>query len=130
VRALPAEAAAAILDEDASLGGARALQAELRPFTDDMRVLRAAPLPVPQVPFTIISGTRRPRLGAALRAALVDAHARRAANAPLGRHVRAERSTHYVPTSEPELVAREILRVVDQVATSRAARTGPKIAAD
>jgi pimeloyl-ACP methyl ester carboxylesterase len=128
VRSLPAEAAAAILDEDASLAGARALQAELRPFTDDMRALRDAPLPVPQVPLTILSGTRRTRVGAALRAALIGVHQRRAASAPLGRHVRAERSTHYVPISEPELVVHEILRVVGDAAASRAA--APAIAVD
>jgi len=117
VRGLPPEAAAAILAEDASLEGARTLQSELRPFTADMRALRDEPPPAPDIPFTTISGTRPTRVGAAQRADLVAAHARRAASAPRGRHVRAEHSTHYVLWSEPELVVDEILRVVDAVAT-------------
>jgi len=125
VRALPAEAAAGVLTEDASLAGAHTFQAELRPFTGDMRALRDAPLPAPQVPLTVVSGARRPRVGASLRAALVAAHERRASSAVLGRHVRAARSTHYVMLSEPELVVREILHVVDQVAASRAPARAP-----
>jgi len=117
VRGLPPEAAAAILAEDASLQGVRTLQSELRPFTADLRALRDAPPPAPDVPFTTISGTRPTRVGAAQRAQLVAAHERRAASAPRGRHVRAQRSTHYVLWSEPELVVDEILRVVDEVAT-------------
>jgi pimeloyl-ACP methyl ester carboxylesterase len=128
-RPLPPEAAAAVLAEDASLAGARTFQAELRPFTTDLRALRDARPPAPDVPLTIVSGTRPPRVGAALRAALVAAHERRVASAPLGRHVRAERSTHYVMLSEPELVVREILRVVDRVAASRGAQPRPEPAA-
>ena len=36
-----------------------------------------------------------------------------AAAAPTGWHVPAERSSHYVPFTEPDLVVDEVLRVID-----------------
>ena len=63
------------------------------------------------VPVTWISGTKRPRLAAAVRTCLVAAHRASAAAHPGGRHVEAPHSGHYVLWSEPELVIAEVLRI-------------------
>ncbi|MEU8632114.1 hypothetical protein AB0C38_08110 [Amycolatopsis sp. NPDC048633] len=48
----------------------------------------------------------------AMRAAATASHAHRAAVTG-GRHVIAERSGHYVPVTEPEVIAEEILRLLE-----------------
>jgi len=114
VTALPPDVAARYVDENSTVVAARTLQAEGRTFNADLARLRDDPLPAPDVPTTLISGTEQPRAGAARRAAIVDAHARRAASLPRGRHVRAERSGHNVMFSEPEVVVAEIERILDE----------------
>lgn len=117
-RGLPPDALRAAGAESGSVAAARAQQQELASCDADLRRLRDAPHPPPAVPITLISGTRRPRLrGAAQRRdCLVAAHERRAAAAPQGRHVRAERSEHMVMVTEPELVVGEIERLIDAAA--------------
>ncbi len=112
VRPLPLDLANELLREDSGLEAAWTFASELEPFADDMRELREAPAESLDIPVSVISGTLRPRFGVVVRTALVDAHERRAAALPRGRHVRAERSGHYVLLTEPELVIDEILRVV------------------
>lgn len=63
----------------------------------------------------MISGAKSGALGRRRRTALIAAHQARAEAAPQGRHVLATRSAHLVPLTEPELVADEILRIVDAV---------------
>jgi pimeloyl-ACP methyl ester carboxylesterase len=116
VRPLPGEVAAELALEDASVGSARTMRSELVPFTDDMRRLRERSFDRPEIPMTVISGALLPKRGAAIRAGIVDAHARRAASLPHGRHVRAERSGHYVLVTEPDVVVREILAIVRELA--------------
>lgn len=110
---LPDGSAAAMRTVDGTVAAARTQQAELRRHIDDLRRLLAAPPALPEVPVTYISGTRITRSERGRRPQLVAAHAAAAAALPLGRHVRAERSSHHVPFTEPELVADEVLRVVD-----------------
>jgi len=111
-RRLPPTARAEMARECSTVASARAFQAEVASVTDDLRRLREAPVDVGEVPVTVISGTRKVRLGGAVRAGLIDAHRRRAAGLPGGRHVRAEGSAHMVPFTEPELVAAEVLSLL------------------
>jgi pimeloyl-ACP methyl ester carboxylesterase len=104
-----------MVEEDATPDAARAFRAELDPLMADLRRLRDTEAAATDRPTTLISGTKRVRFGAANRAALVDTHEQRAAALPNGRHVKAERSGHLVMLSEPDLVAAEILRVVEAV---------------
>jgi pimeloyl-ACP methyl ester carboxylesterase len=114
-RQLPPEARRAAAAESGSVAAARAQQRELAGCDADLRRLRDEPHPPPGVPVTVISGTKRPRLGASARRrdCLVAAHERRAAEYPRGRHVRAERSDHMVMITEPDLVTGEIVRLLD-----------------
>ena len=68
---------------------------------------------MPDVPVSVISGTVTTWIERARRPALVAANRETAAAFPQGRHARAERSSHYVPFTQPELVAAEVLRVVE-----------------
>jgi pimeloyl-ACP methyl ester carboxylesterase len=114
-RGLPPDALRALGAESGSVAAARAQAQELATCDADLRRLRDTPHPTPELPITLISGTRRPRLGSAARRrdCLVAAHERRAAAAPQGRHVRAERSEHMVMITEPDLVITEIARLLD-----------------
>ncbi len=113
---LPDAAAAGMRAVDGTVAAARTQQAELRHHVDDLRGLLAAPPALPRVPITYISGTRAARSERGRRPAVVAAHAAAADGLPLGRHVTADRSGHHVPVTEPDLVADEILRVVDAAA--------------
>jgi pimeloyl-ACP methyl ester carboxylesterase len=112
-RALPPEDAAAVRAEEGSPAHAQAYRAELAPSLDELRTLCDAPPSVPDVPITVISGTKSSALGRKRRTALIDAHRARADAAAQGRHVRADGSAHLVILTQPELVANEVLRVVD-----------------
>ncbi|WP_418061133.1 alpha/beta fold hydrolase [Pimelobacter simplex] len=60
-----------------------------------------------------VSGARTgDGMSAAIRAEANAAHAVRAARSPYGRHVLAERSGHYVPLTDPELIVEEVRRLV------------------
>lgn len=112
-RHLPPDAAACMRAEDASPIAIRASLAEMATWTQDLRRLRHDPPPPLDVPVTIISGGRSSRFDRSKRTALVEAHRASAAAAPNGRHVMAMSSSHSVPFTDPQLVADEILRVID-----------------
>jgi pimeloyl-ACP methyl ester carboxylesterase len=99
--------------EDATVAAARAHAAETVDATADLRALRDDPPALPDVPLTIVSGTRASRLERARREALVAAHAARAAAAPRGRYVTTPRAAHMVPFDDPEVVVREVERTLD-----------------
>jgi pimeloyl-ACP methyl ester carboxylesterase len=110
-KGLPADLRAELVASDGSVAGARAMGVEIVTLEADLRRLRDDPPSLPPVPATWISGTKRPRLGAAVRACLVAAHRGSAAAHPGGRHVEASRSGHHVLWSEPDLVVAEVLRL-------------------
>lgn len=63
-----------------------------------------------RVPITVVSGTKPLLVGA--RAALVGAHRATAAQHPGGRWVEAPTSRHLIPVTDPEIVAREVRRLL------------------
>jgi pimeloyl-ACP methyl ester carboxylesterase len=113
-RQLPAEARRGVVAESGTVAACRAHQRELAHFDADMARLRDRPHPAVTVALTIVSGTRRSHVQAAARRrdCLVAAHGRRVERVPKGRHVRAERSRHFVMFTEPRLVIREVLGVI------------------
>ncbi len=102
-----------LLTEDGTPAAVAAQLAELRSCTDDLRRLRAEPLALPDVPVTYISGGKTGFGERGRRGELVAAHRAAAAALPQGRHVLAEASSHYVPITEPEVIAAEIRRIVE-----------------
>lgn len=110
---LPEPAATALREEDGTLEATRVQMAELAGMVDDLRRLRDDPPKLPDVPVTLISGRRSGGLGGGGRASLNTAHRARAAALPHGRHIVAEKSGYLVPFTEPGLLVREILRIMD-----------------
>jgi pimeloyl-ACP methyl ester carboxylesterase len=110
---LPEPWASGLRAEDGTPAAVKEQLAELRASTDDLRRLRDEPLDLPDVPVSIISGTRTGFLERGLRGELVAAHRARADALPQGRHVTADQSSHYVPFTDPDLVVAEILRIVE-----------------
>jgi len=83
-------------------------------FIDDLYKFRADPPALGGIPVTVISGARTGSgMNATVRAAANASHEYRAEQSPQGRHVIAERSGHYVPITDPEIIAQEIHRLVD-----------------
>lgn len=113
---LPEDAARTMVAEDSSLEAARAMQAELASINEDLASLRDAPPALPDIPVTVITGTRPTRFGSAARRALLDAHRRRVKMLPRGRHVEASRSAHHVHLSEPDVVVGEVERLLADLA--------------
>ncbi|BBG02228.1 MULTISPECIES: alpha/beta fold hydrolase [Pseudonocardia] len=112
-RGLPADAAADLRTEWLSPAGVAGHLAEAASTVHDLRGLQADPPDTGTVPVTVISGAETSGLGRRSRAALNAAHAGRAGLGPERRHVLALRSGHLVPLTEPDLVAGEILRLVE-----------------
>ncbi|MFI6044034.1 alpha/beta fold hydrolase [Nocardia sp. NPDC051321] len=90
---------------------------QARTFIDELATWRDGSPDLGSVPVTVISGARAgDGMNAAIRAEAISAHAYRAAQSPHGRHVVAENSSHYVPVTEPDLIVREIARMIPSVA--------------
>ncbi|MGO2746884.1 alpha/beta fold hydrolase [Microbacterium sp.] len=86
-----------------------------RTFLDELHAWREMPPALGDIPVTIVSGglakagDGMPRR---VRTAAIASHSERAAQSPQGRHVIAERSGHYVPITEPALIAAEVRQLV------------------
>lgn len=105
VRAMPAEDAAQVCAAVGSVAAAKAQKAELRDF---IAGLRTTPLDLPNVPIRIISGTKNDKgESRAQRETVNNAHRRTAAIVD-GEFVPAPNSSHAIPCTEPELIARVI----------------------
>jgi pimeloyl-ACP methyl ester carboxylesterase len=115
-RSLPEPAATALRAEDGTVAAMRAHVAEMTSSLDDLQALRDRPPVLPDVPVTLVSGTRASRLEGKQRPALVAAHRARAEALPQGRHVATDRAAHMVPFDDPAIVADEVLRVLDVLA--------------
>lgn len=106
--ALPPDARADMAAEGFTPQVMRTHAAQTRTYLDELFAFREAPPQLGDVPVTVISGARTGSgMSAATRADANAAHARRAT-----RHVIAERSGHYVPVTEPELIVEEIRRLL------------------
>ena len=110
---LPEPAASRMRAEDGTVAAVRTMGAELVSCIADTTALRADPPALPDVPVTVISGMVTTRMERGRRPELIAAHRARAATHRQGRHVEATRSSHYVPFTEPALVAAEIGRILD-----------------
>lgn len=108
--AAPPDVQRRVVAESGSSQGFRTWAREVATATADLERLRDDPLPRVTVPLTVITAGRpeRGRTATARRACLLQAHARRAAAHPDGRHVVADRAGHHIPFDDPRLVADEI----------------------
>lgn len=87
------------------------MQQELATFRGELPAWQDGAPDLGGIPVTVVSGVKTDR-APKIRAASTDAHVRRAAASPHGRHVLAENSGHNVPLTDPELIVEEIRRLV------------------
>ncbi|ONI75172.1 alpha/beta hydrolase [Actinosynnema sp. ALI-1.44] len=114
-KALPADAARDIRREGFTTGIVRTHAQQARTFLDELAAFRENTPDLGDIPITVISGKLAGGgMNARLRAAANASHAARVAGSPRGRHVFAEKSGHYVPVTEPEVVAAAIRGLVDE----------------
>ncbi|WP_229718651.1 alpha/beta fold hydrolase [Nocardia jinanensis] len=112
LNAVPADVRRDMEREAFAPGVVRTQSIQARTFLDELATWRDDPPDLGAIPTTVISGGRTgDGMNARIRAAANAAHAHRAAVSPAGRHVLAPGSGHYVPITEPELVAAEIRRL-------------------
>ena len=90
--------------------------AELGGMIAAMNDLRHTPPSPVDYPVTVISGGEAdPGMSASLRTAFNASHARRARLSTAGRHVIAERSGHFIPLTEPEVIIAEIGTMLEKI---------------
>ncbi|TCK26215.1 alpha/beta fold hydrolase [Pseudonocardia endophytica] len=113
MRRLPPDARADMEREGFTPELVRTHIAQTRTYLDELVAFRDAPPELGDIPVTVVSGARTGSgMNARTRADANSAHAGRAAASPAGRHVLAHDSGHYVPITEPGVVAEEIRRLV------------------
>ncbi|RAY14933.1 alpha/beta hydrolase [Actinomadura craniellae] len=99
--------------QDFTVRGARLMGAEVREFLPAMRHLRDHPDRLDGVEVAVISGTKAGLADRTQRPAINQAHRKTADLLDRGRFVAAPGSGHYVMFTEPEIVIREITRLLD-----------------
>ena len=85
---------------------------QARTFLTELHAWQGDPPALPDVPVTVISGSLADGMPRRVRDAATAAGRYRAAQSRQGRHVVAARSGHYIPATEPDLIAAEIRRLV------------------
>ncbi|RLV04533.1 alpha/beta hydrolase [Streptomyces griseocarneus] len=109
---LPEDARRDVMRDGLSVGVVKTQRAQARTFLDELSAFRSTPPELGDVPVTIISGALKGGgMNETTRRTVNASHARSAAGAAHGRHVIATRSGHYVPVTDPDLVAEEIRRI-------------------
>ncbi|SDM39299.1 alpha/beta fold hydrolase [Allokutzneria albata] len=95
-------------------GVVRTQREQARTFLDELATWRGEAPDLGAIPLTVISGALRGGgFTASTRVEAIEAHARRAAASPRGRHVIAAESGHYVPVTEPQVIIEEITALVN-----------------
>jgi pimeloyl-ACP methyl ester carboxylesterase len=108
---VPADVAADMRREAFGVQVMRTNAAMVATFLDDLHAWRDDPPDLGTIPVTVISGARPgDGLSAADRTAANASHAVRARHSAAGRHVLAQRSGHYAPLTDADLVVAEIRR--------------------
>ncbi|PSL00875.1 pimeloyl-ACP methyl ester carboxylesterase [Murinocardiopsis flavida] len=111
-RSQPPDVYADLRRNDFGVRGARTMGAEMREFLAAMRTLRERRPRLDGIETAVVSGTKAGLLERAQRPAINRAHRTTAAHLAQGRFVAAPGSGHYVMFSEPEIVVREITRML------------------
>lgn len=113
LRAAPGDVRADLQREAFAPGVIHTQREQARTFLDELRTWQRRPPDLGEIPVTVISGALPGHgMSRAVRAQANASHAARAAASTHGRHVIAERSGHYVPVTDPEVVVDEIRRML------------------
>lgn len=113
LRAAPEDVRGDLQREAFAPGVIRTQREQARTFLDELRTWQRRPPDIGEIPVTVISGALPGHgMSRAVRAQANASHATRAAASTRGRHVIAERSGHYVPVTDPEVIVDEIRRML------------------
>lgn len=116
---LPESLLAQAVQESTTVEAARAAVAENRHTIPELVRLRKHPPDLGGMPVRVISGTGTSGLERFSRASLVAAHRATVASLPNARHVEAGTSGHMIPVTEPELVATQVLDLLNATTGTR-----------
>lgn len=106
---LPEEARLDMKRDGFSVGLVKTHRAQARTFLGELATFRNTPPALGDVPITLISGALPGNgMNQSTRHAANASHAASAAKSPHGKHVIALNSGHYVPLTDPALIAEEI----------------------
>ncbi|RSM53212.1 alpha/beta hydrolase [Amycolatopsis sp. WAC 01376] len=95
-----------------TVGTVRTQREQARTFLDELALWRHDPPVLGDIPLTVVSGgLGEGGMSARMRAQANASHAHRVSLSSGARHVIAERSGHYIPKTEPEVIVREIVRM-------------------
>lgn len=114
-RDMPADCRREIIWRDISVRGPRISREELAHFLDGVTLMRNEPDPLDGIEVAVVTGTNPDSSARRFRPAFVRAHKRTAESMDKGRLVTASRSAHFTPITEPQLVIREILKMIELV---------------
>ena len=115
---LPRPLRNATIAGSASRTATEAAAAEAELFLSEIDWLSKQPLRLDGVDVCVISGMKGSKIIAKIRRELIAAHQKIAAAA--GRWVPATKSAHNIPLSEPELIAEQIMNMVDRARVAAA----------
>ncbi|MDR9749373.1 alpha/beta fold hydrolase [Paenibacillus taichungensis] len=110
--------------EDFTVQAAKTMVAESKPFLTDLASLLITPLDLGDLEVSIISGTKTGMGERKIRPAIIEAHRRTASTLTNAKWIGADRSSHMVMFTDPQVIVDEILRMV--IDASSGARTEQK----
>ena len=108
----------AVLTASSTVDAARAAVEENRHVAEGLLALKAEPLALDAVPLSLISARQDNLLNRRMHERIMRAHRQTVDAHPGARLVAAHRSSHMIPGTEPELVAEEALRLLDDTLTA------------
>ena len=101
----------AVVSASCSPAAASATAEEIRHVVDGLRGLRETSPAFGELPIRVLSGQRVGVLDKNIRAVIIQAHKKTAAQNAGATFIPADRSSHMVPITEPGLVASEVLKI-------------------
>lgn len=112
---MPTDCRREIMWRDLALKGAKNAEEELSHMVSGLELLRAEDDPLVGIDVTVVTGMDPELLSREYRPAMVEAHRKTAAALDRGRLVEATDSAHFTPITQPKLVNREIMRLIEKI---------------
>lgn len=115
LKEMPSDCRREIMWRDLAFKGARNAEEELKHIVPGLDLLRQEPDLLEGIEVTVVSGMDPDLMTREYRPAMIEAHRKTAAALDRGRLVEAENSAHFTPITQPELVNREILAMIEKL---------------
>ena len=119
----PADCRREILWRDIAFKGIRNASAELKQIVPGLEALKEEDDLLDGIPAVVVSGTDPDLMGRDHRPPMVEAHIETAEALDEGKLVKARRSAHFTPLTQPKLVIREITTMIKKVREEESTRS-------